>query len=197
MKPLSQRPDLTTALPQLAVFALLVAIGVVGRWGQPDWSVTPLAAVGLLAGYALSRTWLAVAVPVTALVVSNVLLPGYQNPAVALTVVVSMAAPALLGRLLRQPTGSVATGLARLGATAIAPSILFFVTTNFAVWATQAIYPKTAAGLVECYTAALPFFRQMFAGDVAYVAVLFTAAAAAGAYSLRGLPNAAKRQAAV
>ena len=33
-----------------AVSLLLVAIAVAGRLAQPEWNVTPLAAVGLLAG---------------------------------------------------------------------------------------------------------------------------------------------------
>ena len=187
MKPAAPHTDAAIKAPQLVVFALLVTIGVVGRWGQPDWSVTPLAAVGLMAGYALPRTWLAMAVPVTALVVSNLLLPSYQNPVVALTVVAAMTLPALLGRGLRRPVGSAGAGLARLAACSVAPSIAFYLTTNLAVWASQSMYPKTAAGLAECYAAAVPFFRQMLAGDVAYTAVLFTVAAAAGAYSLTGV----------
>ncbi|MEK6651272.1 MAG: DUF6580 family putative transport protein, partial [Bacteroidota bacterium] len=33
-------------------------------------------------------------------------------------------------------------------------------------------YPKTAAGLLECYVAAIPFFRNTLLGDLAYVAIL-------------------------
>jgi hypothetical protein len=35
------------------------------------------------------------------------------------------------------------------------------------------IYPKTAAGLWQCYVAAIPFFRNEFIGNFAYTALLF------------------------
>ncbi len=51
-------------------------------------------------------------------------------------------------------------------------SILFFIITNFGVWATGTMYARTFAGLLECYTMALPFFRGTLAGDLVYTALL-------------------------
>ena len=45
----------------LLVFALLVAIGVAGRWGQPEWCFTPTAAAAIFAGYYFSRVSIAAA----------------------------------------------------------------------------------------------------------------------------------------
>jgi hypothetical protein len=52
---------------------------------------------------------------------------------------------------------------------------LFFLVTNFAVWAGNAghAYPRTAAGLAECYTLGIPFFRNTLLGDAAYATILF------------------------
>ena len=50
---------------------------------------------------------------------------------------------------------------------------LSVVTINFVVWMTSAWYTKTATGLVECYLAALPFFKYRMAGDVCSVVVFF------------------------
>ena len=44
---------------------------------------------------------------------------------------------------------------------------------NFAVWAFQSDYEKSWAGLVHCYSVAVPFFRWMLAGDIFYLAVIF------------------------
>lgn len=172
-----------------AVFVLLVAIGTIGRWGQPEWCVTPLAAVALLAGYTLPLGW-AVATPLLAMALSDLALAPYDSWAVPLTVYAAFAAPALLGRVLRQPTTSAARGATRLIVVALVPAVLFFLSTNFAVWASQSLYPKTPAGLAECYTAAIPFFRRMLAGDLAWTAVVFGAAAAAGVFRLRGAATA-------
>jgi hypothetical protein len=56
---------------------------------------------------------------------------------------------------------------------ALASSIIFFVLTNFGVWAFGSWYPKTWEGLVACYVAAIPFFHNTLLGDAFYVSVLF------------------------
>jgi hypothetical protein len=61
----------------------------------------------------------------------------------------------------------------------LAGSIQFFVVTNFACWVLW--YPHTAAGLVACYVAAVPFFQNTLLGDAVFVAVLFGAMAFAEA----------------
>jgi hypothetical protein len=55
----------------------------------------------------------------------------------------------------------------------LAGSLLFFIVTNFAFWATFDSYPHTWSGLILCYTAAIPFFQNTLAGDVVYSTVLF------------------------
>ena len=59
--------------------------------------------------------------------------------------------------------------------TAISASVIFFIITNFGVWITMNMYPKSIAGLMECYAAALPFFRNTLLGDLAYTAIIFGA----------------------
>lgn len=188
----TRRAPIAAALPQIAVFSVLVALGVVGRWGQPDWCVTPLAAVGLLAGYALPRGW-AVATPLTAMLLTDLVLPAYGSVWLAIAVYAAMAVPALLGGLLKTRIASAPAGLARLFGLAATPALVFFVVSNFAVWATSAMYPTTGVGLAECYAAAVPFLRRMLAGDLAFTGLLFGAAWIAGAYSLTGPAGAVGR----
>lgn len=53
-------------------------------------------------------------------------------------------------------------------------SLVFFVLTNFAVWlAPNFMYQKTLSGLVECYTMAIPFFRNSLVGDLLYSGIFF------------------------
>ena len=56
---------------------------------------------------------------------------------------------------------------------AVLASVVFFLITNFAVWAGSVIYPKSLAGLLACYTAAVPFFWNTLLGNVVFVTVLF------------------------
>ena len=50
-------------ISDLLVLVLLVAIGVAGRWGQPQWCFTPTAAAAIFAGYYFSRIGMALIVP--------------------------------------------------------------------------------------------------------------------------------------
>jgi hypothetical protein len=64
-------------------------------------------------------------------------------------------------------------GAFRLILASISASILFFLISNFGVWASGFMYPLTWDGLLTCYTAALPFFQNTLTGDLVYNGVLF------------------------
>jgi hypothetical protein len=157
----------------LLVFALLVAIGVAGRWGQPEWCFTPTAAAAIFAGFYFSRAAIAVLVPLAILGISDLALPTYNNIPVMIATYAVMTAPVWLGRMLRErPSGWAAAAL-RWAVCGVVPATLFFLVSNFAVWAFQSDYEKSLAGLKECYLAALLFYRWMLAGDLFYIATLF------------------------
>src|SRR5579875_1280021 len=55
----------------------------------------------------------------------------------------------------------------------VAGSSLFFLITNFGVWVGWSMYPRSAAGLAECYLAGLPFYRNALLGDLIWSAIMF------------------------
>lgn len=152
----------------LVVWATLVAFGVIGRWLQPMWQVTPTAAVGLFAGYYFTRMRWAVTVPIASIALSHPMLPAYASWGVMVAVLCAFVIPVVLGRLL-----SRRVTVARFAAATLLPSLFFYITTNFAVWALLNYYPHDAAGLGLCYVHAIPFYRWMLQGDLFYVAVVF------------------------
>jgi hypothetical protein len=154
----------------LIVFSLLLAIGVAGRWAQPDWNFTPLAAVAAIGSYYFASLGAAVLLPVCVLAVSDLALSAHDSWAVLLSVQVMMLLPVLMGRLARRTHGWRLAGLGAL--TGIVPATAFFVVTNFVHWASTSMYEKTWAGLMTCYAAGVPFYRSMLAGDVFYLTLL-------------------------
>jgi hypothetical protein len=62
---------------------------------------------------------------------------------------------------------------ARVSLASVAGSVVFFLVTNLGVWLQWNMYPRTLGGLVECYAAALPFFRNTLLGDLTYAAAMF------------------------
>lgn len=62
-----------------------------------------------------------------------------------------------------------------IAGTTLLGSSVFFLVTNFAIWARGTRFPHTLDGLLDCYVIAIPFFRNSLAGDVVYATVLFGA----------------------
>jgi hypothetical protein len=52
------------------------------------------------------------------------------------------------------------TSMLRVAGSVLATSTSFFILSNFAVWMGSNMYPHTAAGLVACYVAAIPFYAN-------------------------------------
>ncbi len=159
------------------MFTLLVVFGVLGRWAQPAWNFTPLAAIAAIGGFYF-RGWLpAVLVPWTMLAVSDVVLPAHDNLLVRVSVFAIVLLPVALGRSARQVGGwrrALAWSLC-----GFVPATAFFVVTNFAVWASGSMYEPTWAGLKHCFVRGLPFYRTMLAGDLCYVTLATACLAAA------------------
>ena len=182
--------DQTMFTQRFAALAALTFCAAATRLAPHPPNFTPIGAIALFGG-AHFRNWReALAVTLAAMFASDVVLGvfvyGYGWFHATMPVIyVCFALTVGLGCWLRSRRT-----LARVAGAVLAASLLFFVVTNFAVWLRGAFYPVTAEGLVACYAAALPYFRNMLAANVLYSAVLFGGFALAGRYlpSLREDP---------
>lgn len=127
-------------------------------------NVTPVAALALFGGVYLADRRLAVLIPLLAMFLSDLVL-GFHRGMFA--VYVAMVVIAGLGMLIRARVSPL-----RVGGMAVAGSVLFFLLTNIP-GVSGHLYPLTLQGVMESYTAALPFFRYTLLGDLAYTALLF------------------------
>lgn len=140
-------------------------------------NVTPIAAMALFGGATFHRRAWAFLVPLSAMLLSDAvfeLLFGWGFDALTPVIYLSFAAIVCLGFLLRRRRRIVP-----VAAAAFAGALVFYLITNLGVWAQGRLYPRTPAGLVACYTAAIPFFGYTLAGDLFYTALLFGAFALA------------------
>jgi hypothetical protein len=146
-------------------FALILAAALSRLLPHPD-NFTPVMAIALAGGVYLDKR-LALIIPLAALIISDIFI-GFHNT--IFFVYGSFVLIGCLGLWLK----SHKRLLTILG-TALLSSFLFFIITNFGVWITGGgwFYPKTWQGLIECYTLAIPFFRNTIAGDLVYTGVLF------------------------
>lgn len=151
--------------PRTLAIACLIAAAAASRLLPHPPNVAPIAAMALFGGARLDGRRTAFAVPLAAMLLSDLAI-GFH--VVQPVVYALFAATVALGRLLRGRRGA-----APIAAATLLASILFFAGSNLAVWLLQPLYPRTAAGLLECFAAALPFFRNTLLGDAAYAAALF------------------------
>jgi hypothetical protein len=151
-------------------FLLLVLVGVVllaaaARLLPHPPNVTPVTAMALFAGAHLVDRRLAYGLPLLALLLSDLVLGLHPQMVV---VYACFALVTWLGSRLPARRGA-----GTLAAASLTGSTLFFLITNLAVWAFDALYPLTLDGLLACYAAAIPFFRNSLLGDLLYTGLLF------------------------
>jgi hypothetical protein len=155
----------------LMLVAFLIAFDVAARLLPHVPGFWPFAASALFAGRMVRTPGLALVVPIAAVALSNTLLPGDDWRIIAV-VYVAIALPALIGMATKN-----ARAIFAVPAASVAGSLIFFVLTNFAVWAFGTLYSFDWQGLVQCYVAALPFLDKTVIGDLFWAAVLFGGAA--------------------
>lgn len=136
---------------------------------------TPLGAMALFAGAYIANRALALIIPLAAMILSDAAMgfSGWDYPEQTIVVYSTFVLITLLGMNMRNNKSIV-----RIAGSSIASSVVFFVVTNFVVWmsgffAITPLYPTNFAGLVECYTLAVPFFNNTLSADLFYTSVLF------------------------
>jgi Family of unknown function (DUF6580) len=153
----------------LAYLFVLFAVAI--RFMPHPWAFTPVAASLLFFGARASRR--AMWFPLVLLAASDVILTkvvySYAFSWDHFVTWAWYAAMLWMGTKLREHQRPLPV----IGA-ALASSVSFFVISNFAVWgAWSDLYPKTFAGLMACYAAAVPFFRRGVEGDLLFTIAFF------------------------
>ena len=139
------------------IIAIIMLAGVLTRLVPHLPNFTPVTAIALFGGLYISNKILAYALPLIIMFISDIFL-GFSS--ITLFVYSGFMLVTLIGTL-RKKSNIL---------TIFMGSLSFFIVTNFGVWLLG--YPKTWTGLVECYTLALPFFRNSLLGDFFYSGVM-------------------------
>jgi len=155
----------------LTLSAIVVIAGLTRLIPHPP-NMTPIAAMALFGGAYFRDRKMAFLLPIAAMVLGDLVL-GYAvygmtlmklQPVVYLCMLLTVG----IGRVIQNQRSVL-----KIASASLASSIVFYFVTNFAVWAFDSWYPKTWSGLIACYTAAIPFFRNSVVADMFFAAVLF------------------------
>jgi len=173
----------------LLSFALLIVIASLYRvWDGRPFGFAPQIAMALFGGSMIRDKRWAFILPLLSMFLSDLLyqalylngyteIPGFY--AGQLTNYILFAGLTVFGFLMKKAT------VLRVAFFSISGSLLFFIASNFFVWFEGAGFsrPKTFAGLMQCYTDALAFYREygliegfagnLFLGDLFFCSLLF------------------------
>jgi len=165
---------------RFGVISMMILLAALSRLVPHPANFAPIGAMALFgAAYYSKRRW-AFIIPIASmwisdLILNNVVYGQYFDHFVwfysgSLFTYGAFALIVLLGMFTLKKIR-----IPRLAASALGASVIFFIVSNFGVWFSGIMYPKDLGGLMACYAAGIPFFKNTLAGDLVYSAVMFGA----------------------
>lgn len=155
-------------IKNIFITALLIAAAVAWRIINHNYSIAPnleiVTAVSVLAALMIGFRG-AIIVPLGSMIISDLFI---GNSSIFIFTWSSFATIGMLAMMLRKLNHKPKIQILGSFGFAILSSFLFFAITNFGVWL-QGWYPATMAGLVSCFTMAIPFYRTMLIGNMILV----------------------------
>ncbi|MGZ3691667.1 MAG: DUF6580 family putative transport protein [Pseudobdellovibrio sp.] len=152
----------------ILVFGVLFLLVVLSRSMSHFWNFTMAGGAFLFAGSYFKDKKAAFALMLSSMLASDLVI-GFHNQ--MLPVYLAYALVVAMGLLVPQGSARLKIlGFAFLG------TFSFFIITNFAVWYEGQMYAQTFNGLVDCYIAGLPFYRNQLISDVVSALAIFEVA---------------------
>ena len=175
-----------------AIAVLLISLGAFVRFLPHPHNAVAIGALAIYAGARLPKSW-ALVVPIAALFISDAAKVYGTAYADTLFAPASLLRYAIVGGIaLARAYGPRKVSVMGRGLQGAGAALIFFLASNFLVWAfpyglpgEPGVYPHTVAGLFECYTMGLPFFRNSLVAEVMGVGVLFLVDELAHALAVR------------
>lgn len=150
---------------------LFITIGVLSRVIPHPWNFTGITAMAIFAGLLAKDNKFLFIAPLASLFISDLVL-GFHN-----TMFFTYSAFAIVGILNLQFAGKNLSEVLNLKwgrqvssilGSSVMGSLIFFLISNFGVWFSTTMYPKSLIGILECYSAGLPFLQNQLLGDMFY-----------------------------
>lgn len=149
--------------PRLVWLLVALTIAIASRLvpHAPNW--TAIGALALWGGSFFQKKSLSLVIPLAALFVSDLIL-GFHSTMVwvyagfLMVTLLGWVLPAIRGAKYWVPGSLIG-------------SLVFFVVSNFGVWMSGELYPKTMEGLISCFVMALPFLASPLLADIFFNSV--------------------------
>jgi len=155
----------TSFAPGPLVLTVLIVLAALSRILPHPFNFTPIESMALFGGAYFANRWLGIAVPLLAMLLADFFIGFHGGMPVIYGTILLIS---VMGFALRGKVSAL-----RVASFGLCSATLFFVVTNFAVWAGGSMYPMSANGLLACYIAGIPFFHWQLAGVAVYSVILF------------------------
>lgn len=152
---------------------LIIAIAVVLRIVQPIDNFAPIVAVTLFAGYLFKSYQKGLILAVLASFIGDIVISYIHQYSLFHDTFVFVYGSYALIAFLGSKMSANKFSWGKLATYGLASSLLFFVITNLGVFLMSNMYSKDVNGLVNCFVAAIPFYKYSFISDVLYIPVIF------------------------
>jgi len=143
---------------EVIYYLLIILLAVIARLIPHAPNFAPIGGLALFSG-ANFKNKIALLIPLSAMFISDIFLGFHKTVPY---VYVSFIIIALIGGLIKNNKWQ------SLALASLTSSVLFFLITNFGVWATGTMYTKNLDGLMQSYAMGLPFFRNTILSDLFY-----------------------------
>jgi len=158
--------------PRFIFITTAILVAALSRLFPHIPNFTPIAAMALFGSVYMNDKRLAFIVPLMAMLISDIgleIISGWGFHNTLIYVYVSFALTSVIGLLVRNKVSFMSITTA-----SIVSSVLFFIITNFGVWAAGG-FQLGLAGLTTTYAIGIPWFAPTLLGDLFFNGVLFGA----------------------
>lgn len=164
---------------QTGVLSIIILLAAFTRIMPHPPNFSPIAAIGLFGAAHFAKKWQAFFIPLIGIWVSDLVINNYVYSSSSSNIVwfysgfywqyISYILIIFAGLFIFNRGISLTKTVGGM----ISSSGIFFLVSNFGVWAGGTMYPKNFGGLITCYAAGIPFIHNTIISDVLFTTVLF------------------------
>lgn len=164
---------------QTGVLSIIILLAAFTRIMPHPPNFFPMAAIGLFGAAHFAKKWQAFFIPLIGIWISDLVINNYVYSSSSSNFVwfysgfywqyISYILIIFAGLFIFNRGIS----LTKMFGGMISSSGIFFLVSNFGVWAGGTMYPKNFGGLITCYAAGVPFIHNTIISDVLFTTVLF------------------------
>ena len=146
---------------KLEIFPLsLILVLAFSRLIPHPPNFTPIIAAAMLSSFFFKNIYMSLFILVISMIISDLIIGFYSSYfLVYFSLIVIIVAFSKINKNIN---------FKNLFLYGISSSLIFFIITNFGVWAFGSLYEKNLTGLISCYVLAIPFFTNTVLSTVFY-----------------------------